>query len=338
MPVQKRRPAFTLIEVLTATAIMMILIIAVLRIAMDAFRAYESATAMLATSAESRDVITPLQQDIESAIIRNDGNTWMQIEHEADDYLGNITLGSSPKLMLFAPVPDRVKYERDQAVQIPGDVCAIHYQIAHRSPHSPTADPTHHIYGFYRAIVDSQATFDFALPIAINPKSKADGLLEFWRGSADVLDRENKRVTQNLRDWVTDLHNFRASNIVALSFSIWYYNVSDPSNPRLEVLIHSDFANYLRNTLAKTGLDVQVQNYNKSLKFARGSIIVDGTPREDVQFKNISFTVTVLSPEGAKLLRGLQQVEGSGKVTQSKFDQIVLQNSHTFTGSACIGL
>ncbi|MDR2512941.1 MAG: prepilin-type N-terminal cleavage/methylation domain-containing protein [Puniceicoccales bacterium] len=336
---QKQHSAFTLVEILTATAIMMILIVAILRISVDAFRAYESATAMLATSAESRDVIVPLQQDIESAIIRNDGNTWIQIEHEADDYQGNLNLGSSPKLMLFTPAPDRVKYENGQAVQIPGDVCAVHYRIAHRSPHIQTADPSQCIYGFYRSIVDAQASFDTALPIALNPKNKNDGLLEFWRGSADVLDRENKRVSQDLQDWIHDLHNFRASHIVGLSFSIWYYELSDPTNPRLEVLVHSDFASDLQNNLGKAGLDIQVQNYTRSLKIANGSISIDGAaPKENIQFKNISFSVTVLSPEGAKILRGLQQSLSSPKIPQAKFDEVVLQNSHTFTGSARVGL
>jgi competence protein ComGC len=329
-----KRTAFTLIEVMAATAIMFLIILAVVSIATNTFSAYNSAMSTLQTTSESRSVLFPLQQDLETAIIRNDGNIWFQVEHP--EPVGNIPKGGAPQIMLFSPVPDRIKRESGVSDRIPGDICAVKYQIAQRSPFENPGDLIQQIYGFYRAVIDSKATFESALPYIIlesGVSAENRDPYNFWQSSsAEVLDLNGKRTGQNLNRWSTEVQNFQATNIIALSLVFFYHN---NETERLEALAHEDIANSTKTAFDKAGLELQMNTYTSSVKLRAGQIIVDNNDSNPKlgTLKSINVIATLLSPEGSNILRGLQVAEGQSKVSQEKFNEIVEKHSTTYTTS-----
>ncbi|MEI7603164.1 MAG: prepilin-type N-terminal cleavage/methylation domain-containing protein, partial [Opitutae bacterium] len=70
-PVSHR--GFTLIEVMVSTAIMIVIVLAVVTIASDTFKAYDRAVADLTTQSEARGVLDAMEGDFQSAMIRPDG-------------------------------------------------------------------------------------------------------------------------------------------------------------------------------------------------------------------------------------------------------------------------
>ncbi|MDR2844946.1 MAG: hypothetical protein LBV28_02505 [Puniceicoccales bacterium] len=322
------RPAFTLVEILTATAIMIVILVFVLMISVETFNAYDSAMSKLAVTAESRMVLTPLQQDLEAALIGDDETSWLQIVHAE---AGNVSRGSSPVIMLLTGAPDRTKREgqgQGQNIQrIPGDMCAVKYQIAQRSPFENPGEFIQQIYGLYRAVSDARATFENAIPLIVIQKQDPTS---YWQGSAEVLDLNGNRTNQSVPDWSIGPQNFQATNIVSLNLVFWYQN---DETKKLEVLVHADIAAAVRQAYGKAGIDVTVEAYNTQLRIRAGQIIVDDAPRNGT-LKSVDMTAVLLSPEGAKELRGLQQAQKTSKIAQTKFDELVRKYGVTFSASA----
>jgi competence protein ComGC len=327
----RSRAAFTLVEVMTATAIMVILVVFVLSIATNTITIYDNAVNSLRVTSESRVVINSLTQDLQSAIIRNDGNTWLQIEHDED--VGNVAKSNAPRIMLFAPVPERIKRESINIERIPGAVCAVNYQIGHRSPFEDPGDYIQQIYGLYRAVIDAQGTFESALPKIIGTNGVGVDPLEFWNGNGNVLDSNGNRSPQPLRRWAKDVQNFQASNVVALSLLIYYRN---NETQKMCVLAHSDIASSVTQNLTDAQIEsVQVTSYNSSVKIKAGELIVDEA-KIQASLRSIDVAVTILSPEGDKELRGRQKMRTSSKVDQQVFNEIVRKHGYTFTTSIAI--
>jgi competence protein ComGC len=330
-PRPRSRAAFTLVEVMTATAIMVILVVFVLTIATNTITIYDNAVNSRRVTSESRAVLNSLTHDLQSAIIRNDGNIWLQIEHDED--VGNVARSNAPRIMLFAPVPERIKRESANIERIPGAVCAINYQIGHRSPFDDPGDYIQQIYGLYRAIIDAQGTFESALPVIVGAKDTGIEPLKFWEGNGNVLDSNGNRTPQSLRRWAKDVQNFQASNVVALSLLIYYQN---NDTQKMSILAHSDIVSSVTQNLTGAQIEnVQVTPYINSVKIKAGELIVDGA-KIPASLRSIDIAVTVLDPEGDKVLRGRQKMRTNSKVDQQAFNDIVLKHGYTFTASVAI--
>ncbi|MDR2982156.1 MAG: prepilin-type N-terminal cleavage/methylation domain-containing protein [Puniceicoccales bacterium] len=330
------RPAFTLIEILTATAIMVVLIMIVLTVATQTFNAYDSAIANLSTTSESRAVLGPLEQDLQSAIIRNDGHIWMQIEHPND--VGNIIKGAAPKLMLFSIVPDRQKRESGTKTKIGGDVCAVCYQLGQRSPFDNPGELIQQIYGFYRAIVDAKGTFDVAIPLVTGSLTGAgQDPLNYWNGTGEVLDINGSRTSQSMNTWATGPQNFQASNVVNITMVFWYYN---PNTKKMEALVHQSLSQKVRDAYNQSQVDVVVNSYNNGLKIKSGEIIIDNNDAVPLKgtLRRIDVSTIILSPDGAAELRAIQAAEGNSKISQTGFDKIAEEYGKAFSISVPINL
>jgi len=336
------RRGFTLIEVRTATTIMVIILLAVMFIASETYRAYDDATGTLRTTAESRNALVPLQQDLESAIIRNDGNIWFQIEHE--DAVGNIRKGKAPKIMLFAPVTDRIKRESRTPTPIPGDVCAIAYQLHQGSPFADGAGkPQQQAYALYRAVVDAKATFETALPAITGSDQKTttkrtqDLLRDVWNKSAEALDEDGNRTVSNLSRWAVARQNYLASNVVSVAIVLLYYNTDSASTGgtqkrKLEALVHEDLAPAIREAFAKTGFEYDVRTYTSCVQLRAGQIILDKNEGSviNADLRSIELAVTILRPNGARDLRAIQTNDRNSVINEEKFENIVKTNSITY--------
>lgn len=187
-----RRAGFTLVEVLVATAISVILVLGVVRIASDSLRAYDNAVAMASVTATARTVLDTIETDLQSAILREDGNPWIECMPSRNEggnedlNLGtNIARGADMQLMFFGTPSDRDRVKPGKGYQDPikGDVCAIRYQLRLRNP-LPTElqgdATTDRAYCLTRTIINSEDTFNLTLPSTQTDNGK--GLYEsYWK-------------------------------------------------------------------------------------------------------------------------------------------------------------
>lgn len=245
------RRGFTLIEVMVATAIMIVIVLAVVTIAADTFKAYDRAVADLTTQSEARGALDALENDFQTAVIRPDGRCWMEVilpgtttPSGVPKAVGNLQPVDHPMVMLFSAPPDRPRWSpvaTNPRTAFKGDVCAVAYRIGQRSPFDAPGDPIQQVYGIYRTIIDPEATFRDALPIifASTPTTPTSPW-NYWNGARLVPNYSVSATsggfqTRNLIDqglvqtggatsnycWTLDDQNFIASNVVAMHLTFW---------------------------------------------------------------------------------------------------------------------
>ena len=250
------RRGFTLLEVMVATSIMVIIVLAVVTIATDTFKAYDRAVAELSTQSEARGVLDALENDLQTAILRPDGRCWMEVilpgspgaPVKAPAPIGNMKGLDQPILMFFASPPDRPRWNPTASTprqSLKGDVCAISYRLGQRSPFDMPGEPIQQVYGVYRTIVDPEGTFTEAFPIifksppSVEPApevAKAPTPWDYWSGPARTIsnygasDAGGQKQTKVLIDssltanppcWTLDDQNFIGSNVVAMNLIFW---------------------------------------------------------------------------------------------------------------------
>ena len=222
------RRGFTLIELMVSTALMVVIVLAVVSIAAETFKAYDRAVADLTTQSEARAVLDAMENDFQTAVNRPDGRCWMEVV---------LPGSSSPQ--------DRPRWRPDHTsastarVALKGDVCAVAYRIGQRSPFSAPGAQTQQVYGVYRTLIDSERTFTDALPIILSstaavPKSPWDYWTTTTPGVRVYGDyNQQKYVTSGTplingvvssssgMPWTLDDHNFLASNVVAMNLVFW---------------------------------------------------------------------------------------------------------------------
>jgi len=244
------RRGFTLIEVMVSTAIMIVIVLAVVTIASDTFKAYDRAVADLTTQSEARGVLDAMEGDFQSAMIRPDGRCWMEVilpgssKAPSDGAVTKANIGDiqpvdQPIIMLFASPPDRPRWAPTTSsprTPLKGDVCAIAYRIGQSSPFDAPGDPIQQVYGVYRTIIDPESTFKEAIPLIMTSTAAAPvSPWNYWNGTtgtkrsfANYSDiKADSRVLidflQNATTpcWTLDQSNFIASNVVAMNFTFW---------------------------------------------------------------------------------------------------------------------
>jgi prepilin-type N-terminal cleavage/methylation domain-containing protein len=142
------KSAFTLIEIMVATVIMVILVGLVIQITSEVLKVWNRSSGKLAANAEARIAMELLTQDLEAAVFRDNGQQWLRVEspqNPAGPYSDQTVA-----LKLFAPALDR-----DQSS--PGDICAIGYRLAYRPAYTGAVD---NIYSLYRSIATPRDTFN----------------------------------------------------------------------------------------------------------------------------------------------------------------------------------
>lgn len=146
-----RRQGFTLVEILAATAIMVVITGFVLYLTSNVLSSWSASSSALSGNYEAKIALDKLSQDIESAIIRRNGNEWFVIEESPDDVPGTL------RFMFYASVPDRPG-------DGPGDVCAVFYRILFQNVFNQSrTDIGERDFAIYRTIANPSDTFNLAL-------------------------------------------------------------------------------------------------------------------------------------------------------------------------------
>ena len=81
---RQARSAFTLIELMVATVVMLILVGLVVEITFNVLNAWNRASGKLAANAEARIAMDLLTQDLQTAVLRNNGQQWLRVEGPID--------------------------------------------------------------------------------------------------------------------------------------------------------------------------------------------------------------------------------------------------------------
>jgi len=327
---KRSRRGFTLIELLAATAIMIVLVMFVTSIAVSMMRIYDKTIATLSTSADAVAVLDPVQEDFLSASMPDDGNYWfeMRIENDVD----NLDKNSAPEFLFYSRPQDRIRREASSKTNLPGELCAVSYKLAHQSPFGSRVSSSsgNLVYGFYRAVLNAQDTFDLALPYSVGQKGTAASSRipsRFWKSGEQITDPSDKK-TYSAGEWRTEMQNFLVDGVVNFSVFFWFDDFSDGKR-KIAVASDSSLVSRLRSAFPET----TVVQFQKSLIASAGTLVFDENFESPTRgsLRSVDVSITVLTPEGKELLLALQSQGNSGKIDSEKFSEILLEHGETFS-------
>ncbi|CAI8274483.1 MAG: Uncharacterised protein [Opitutia bacterium UBA7350] len=197
---KQRRSAFTLIEIMVATAVMVILVGLVIQITNEVLKVWNRSSGKLSANSEARLAMEFLTQDLETAVFRDNRMQWLRVEGPVS--AGDSYADQTVALKFFAPALDRPKMDA-QGNDIPGDICGIAYRLSYQEAYDQSLTK---VYALYRNIVDSKKTFN-----ELMGSGKQDALTSGeWSAST-----------------VTDDSNYLASNIVDFKVLLYYNEVNN---------------------------------------------------------------------------------------------------------------
>ena len=76
--------AFTLIEIMVATVVMVVLVGLVIQITSEVLKVWTRSSGKLAANAEARIAMELITQDLETAVFRDNGMQWLRVEAPLD--------------------------------------------------------------------------------------------------------------------------------------------------------------------------------------------------------------------------------------------------------------
>ena len=214
---RQARSAFTLIEIMVATVVMLILVGLVVQITSSVLNVWNRASGKLAANAEARIAMDLLTQDLQTAVFRNNGQQWLRVEGPED--IDGLYDSQTVALKLFSPALDR-------DVTSAGDICAIAYRLEYQSSYTGGSN----VYALYRSIAKPDDTFTYLLGSSNDPDSPQrildeDPVLDFWNTST-----------------IINTDNYLVSNIVDFKILIYINNGSDlPFNANAKTVLGMDY-------------------------------------------------------------------------------------------------
>ncbi len=326
------RRGFTLVELMAATAIMIVLVMFVTNIAVNMLRIYDKTISTLSTNADSGMILDAVQDDLLSASMPDDGNCWFEVRYEGD--VSNIDKYSAPDMLFFSRPQDRIRRERGSTELLYGDLCAVSYKLAQKSPFGSktSSNAGNLVYGFYRAVLNANDTFGLAIPYVIGQKGETASSCtpsKFWKSGEQIEDPSDKKKYA-AGTWRTEMQNFLVDGIVDFSVFFWFDDFSD-GKTKIAAVSNSKLVQKLRDVYP----DTTIVTFDKSLAASAGSVVFDENFQSATlgALRSMDVSVTVLSPEGKELLQGLQEQGGSGQIESEKFNEILLEHGSTFSRS-----
>jgi prepilin-type N-terminal cleavage/methylation domain-containing protein len=405
-PLSRVRRGFTLVELLVASAIMVMIVLVVVKVAVDTMTAYDKVVADLSAQSEGRAVLDNLERDLNTAMLRPDGRCWMEIIAPGapgaptgfGNKVPNVPADLQPILMFFASPADRPKFVPGSTTiprePIRGDLCAVSYRMGLRSPFDMPGELIQQVYSIQRTLIDPQSTFQQALPHLTVPSGPLNAVTTgvpstYWYGTARRYPNYNSPgagwVTGQLMDgtsnggWTMDESNFCAQNTVALSVILWCASSETKAQDFLRLGVgrpgvsignglppdalrpvtiypastettfragnsgttygqqHAYWglmppAPHTTNVSTSTS---QADKYIYRARVYADRILLDAraTPLP-YALRQVEVSVTVLTPEGARELRALQNATGSAtfaETNQSAFRRIVAKHGRPYS-------
>jgi type II secretory pathway pseudopilin PulG len=208
--------AFTLVEILVASSVMVILVGIVAYITGSVMNSWNRSSGKLSANAEARLALDLLTQDLETAVLRNNGQQWLRVEDTVPGDIGGPYSSDSVNLKLFTLALDR---------QAGDGICAVAYKLAYQ----PSYPGGPNIYALYRMVVNPQETLNDYLSSGFDdPDSSAQGTL-----TGVAPDWSNGTITND--------SNYLVSNIVEFKILIYDSSQTEPRNADVNYNITQDY-------------------------------------------------------------------------------------------------
>ncbi len=353
-----KRKAFTLVEIMAASAIMAIIVLGVLSVTSNILKTYTKASGQLQNYFDANIVGNIIAEDLESMNYKRDGRAWLEVEYPREvgllsgkNHLDRAPL-RPPEIMFYASTSLRPRYTKENTnidldgkyatanIMIPGSLCAIKYQVALKSPfmksQGDAGDEKQYnaFYGLYRAVIDSRSTIlenmgNDKQGYTSNPEveSYRKALsVNVWSGTSSIVNEKGEEVSgENLQTWARAPENLLAANIVdfRITFAIMYENVnaSSPDDPKYRIAYIPPGSDL---TVGPRILAEEAYEISNS----GGRMSVD-TGSEEFRGGFLSFadvSMTFVSDAGAREMQALMR---GNRLTQEQFQRIVLQHGNT---------
>ena len=189
--------AFTLIEVLVATVIMVIMVGLVIQVTSQVLNVWNRSSGRLSAIAQARIAMELITQDLETAVFRNNDVQWLRSENDAINPLGTAT--DTVALRLFSPALDRPDGT--------GDICAIAYQLKFADPingDEAPGTPDDRLFILYRSVVEPNQTFNDLMGIG-QQELLPDRSAITW-GTSIVGDEGENYLVSNIARFEIEFH------------------------------------------------------------------------------------------------------------------------------------
>lgn len=204
---KKCEDAFSLIEIMVATVVMVVLTGLVIQITSEVLKVWNRSSGKLIANAEARITMDLLTQDLETAVFRNNKMTWLESEQVSlVNPFGSESSFKTTELKLFSPAIDRPAST--------GDICGISYLLKYSDPITGEESGNEKTFILYRNVIDPETTFENLM----------------GQGSQESLN--NTRWSNE--STIDGGRNFLASNIV--DFRVDFY-VEDDGDLNTETLV-----------------------------------------------------------------------------------------------------
>lgn len=254
-----------------------------------------------------------------------------------------------PEIMFYSPTMLRPRYTREHmqdatgdaatAVQIPGSICAIKYQLSLKSPFmdsssNPADNESQYnaFYGLYRAVIDPKSTALEAMGSTIQGYTTSpdgedfrDALAQnLWAGTCTIVDEEGvEQPGTDLKSWVLAPENLLVNSMVdfRVTFAVFYPNPdATPGSGENDYKL----AYIPAGTPFTVGPRILTEGAYEFVNGSRNP--VDPRLLEDGYLAFADFSMTLISDAGAKEIRALAM---NGTLTQESFKRLVLAHGNT---------
>lgn len=370
-----RRRAFTLIEVLVATAISIVLVLGVVQIAGSALGAYDNAVALTGATATARTVLDTVETDLRSALVRNDGQVWIECVPAASLAPGssNLRQGAAMDLYFFASPTDRDrikpgKKRTDSDAEYRGDVCALAYRLRLQNPLPeglrPADQNQDRVFALYRTVANAEDTYTGIIPVT--QKSDAKGpYTDYWQkssASGTFIDKRN--ATPNPKNYYPS--DILASHVLAFVPTFifkatdtsktpavpYFYYMTPKGNEETAADLNPAAGSVAYSRPGAPGSRADSANsFDAGLKIAAAWCAKNSAAQSNAdlaaapasgnkasgQLVGVILSLVVLDDVGAGKLRAIQNTTGQTKIDDTEFDKIYGQHTHFFTRHITLG-
>lgn len=354
--VRKPRAAagFTLVEILAATAIMSMIVVAVLYVTSAIINTWNRSSGQMQTYFDSGVVGRIMQDDMESLVIKKDGGAWLEVAYPQN--VGMLTGEGEfdenplrpPEIMFYSPTTLRPRYTRDNlsaatadaasAIPIAGSVCAIKYQLCVKSPfmqgagdETSNASQYNAFYGLYRAVIDPNSTVLEAMGAEKQGSAENEDYQyalqnNLWSQRCTVIDENGvEQPSQDLKTWTLAPENLLVMNLVdfRVRFAVSYDNpsyVPDSDIPRKKIAFIPPGVPFA------VGKKILVESALYSYGTGGGREAVSPSEIENGNLAYADISMTFISDAGAKEMRALMK---SQNLSLEKFKSLVQAYGNT---------
>jgi len=285
--------AFTLIEIMVATVIMVILVGFFIQITSEVLKVWNRSSGKLAANAEARIAMDLLTRDLENAVFSNNQLQWLRAENTTLAGVGG-TASNTVAVRMFSHASDSESPS--------GGICAIAYQLDYANPiDGSIAAPSSgavdsRVFILYRLLVEPAPTFNDLMGTAVQQELTAQAA-PTW--SSGIIKGASGA-------------NYLACNIIEFEIDFHVMDDGDSSTPTLVSGAGASGA----TAVIYGGIGANVG--------PQATLVANQNPLVYAEI-----TLKVISDEGMKQLQAIDLVATTaGKDAQ--IDEIILQNSETF--------